>query len=101
MGDDTQKEEKQKSGNAFGAVITGAVVGAGVVMATQTVLKSEENRKKLRNAVDMAKDKAGEYASGLKDKVMSEKHIKSMLPKEKKAVRAVRKIKKKVSKGSR
>ncbi len=87
-----QREERgQKGNNTLGAVVTGAVIGAGVVVAAQTALKSKENRKKLQGVADMAKDKAGEYANTLKDKIMAEKHVKKMLPKEENAKRAIKK----------
>lgn len=71
--DQKQREVKQQKGSSpLGAVVTGAVVGAGVVVAAQAALK---NRKKLQEVVDMAKDKAGEYANTLKDKVMSDRSL--------------------------
>ncbi len=58
----SKKPEQNKSGaNALAAVVTGAVIGAGVAIAGVVALADEKNRKKVKSTLLMIKDKALNY----------------------------------------
>lgn len=51
-------EQKKAQVNALTAVVTGAVIGAGVAIAGVVALADEKNRKRVKNTLSMLKDKA-------------------------------------------
>lgn len=52
----TKQKNSKKNMNKVAMAITGAVVGAGIAVAGAVALKSEKNRKKLKNAFTKVKD---------------------------------------------
>ena len=62
---------KKEEINPMVAAMTGAVVGAGVVvaMAGAVVLQDQKNRKKVKEVLVNAKDKAVDYIEGVQNRV--------------------------------
>ena len=99
----SKKPEQKKVGvNALTAVVTGAVIGAGVAIAGVVALADEKNRKRVKNTLTMLKDKALNYvdevAQGTDNaKDMVEEKISESKSKTKKVVNNVKKAIKKAN----
>lgn len=64
-----KKQDEEKNGiNPVVAVITGAVIGAGVAVAGSVALKEEKNRDKVREMLSSAKNQAVSYVDGMQNK---------------------------------
>ncbi len=80
------KDEHEKSGvSPVTAAVTGAVIGAGAAVAGTMALRSEENRKKIKDTLTSMKDKTMEYLEERKGEHTS------------KAEGALKKVKKEIS----
>ncbi len=73
MSDDNQKkQDDQKDGvNPVAAVVTGAVVGAAAVgIAGAAVMANDDNRKKVEEAIDEAKDNVNDMKKDVDEKIV-------------------------------
>ena len=90
------KQNDDKGGiNPVVAVITGAVIGAGVAVAGSVALKNEKNRNKVKDVINSAKNQAVSYMDGMQNKA-EDKIIKE----EKKLAESKKNVEKKSLKSS-
>lgn len=66
-----QKPPKQTkhSSNTVAAAVTGAVVGAGVVVAGIAAMRNDKNKAKAKKIIDQVKAKASSYMKKTQDQV--------------------------------
>jgi len=70
---DQKKQDDQNRFNQVAAVVTGAVVGAGVAVAGAVVMGDKKNREKVKKVFNDAKDQAAGYVEEFQKKVEYEK----------------------------
>lgn len=64
-----EKKEDQKSGiNPVAAAVTGALIGAGAIVAGAIVMNDKSNQRKVKKVVSDAKEKIKGYKDEIKDK---------------------------------
>jgi len=68
----TKKKEKNRINPLF-AAITGAVVGAGVTVASIFTFKDKKNRQKVKKVLINVKDQAEKYVEKIEEKVVVKK----------------------------
>ncbi|HSA83647.1 MAG TPA: hypothetical protein VLF20_02055 [Patescibacteria group bacterium] len=84
-----QKQDEKKGGiNPVVAAVTGAIVGAGVVVAGANALKNDKNRKKVKEVLSNVKDQAIEYIEDMQKQAQDKKgEVKEKLAGAKKEVK--------------
>jgi len=65
--------EKKKGINPVAAAVTGAVVGAGLVVAGAAALSDKKNRDKAKQVLGNVKDKATTYMKDMKKEARDKK----------------------------
>jgi len=70
---DQKKQDDQNRFNQVAAVVTGAVVGAGVAVVGAVVMGDKKNREKVKKVFNDAKDQAAGYVEEFQKKVEYEK----------------------------
>lgn len=94
MTDQNQKKQNEGKGgvNPVVAVVTGAIVGAGVAVAGAVALNDKKNREKVKKVLTNAKDQAVEYVEKMQKEMKEEKGIveKELSKGKKKAKKAMR-----------
>lgn len=69
----TVKKKEKKRINPLFAAITGAVIGAGVTVASVFTFKDKKNRQKIKKALIEVKDQAEKYMGKIEKKVVVKK----------------------------
>jgi gas vesicle protein len=62
------KVDQAKGINPVAAAVTGAIIGAGAVVAGAIVMSDKNNQKKVEKVVNDAKEKIRGYKAGLEEK---------------------------------
>ena len=96
MTTETKKETQKTKINPFIKIITGVVVGAGIVTASVMSLKNKDNRKKVKKVINKVKTKSQDYLKKAKD-FINEDEVKET---PKKVVTKKKSVKKSLKKNS-
>lgn len=68
-----KSNDQKNASNTVIAAVTGAVVGAGVVVAGAMAMRNDKNRDKVKEVVDEVKAKASTYMKNAQDQVADSK----------------------------
>lgn len=96
MTTETKKETQKTKINPFIKIITGVVVGAGIVTASVMSLRNKDNRKKVKKVINKVKTKSQDYLKKAKD-FINEDEVKET---PKKVVTKKKSVKKSLKKNS-